>query len=145
MSIKDKESFGSHYLYAESLLSGGEFRTVTVTIEQVIPPNTLTAANGKLIDKYTLKFVGKDKLLVLCATNVAMVTFCCGEQLDRCVGKTITLQPRYIKAFGDDVVAIRVMPQPGVKVRRSILQRLGTKATWAPCEVQKEREPGAEG
>lgn len=131
---KKEDNYGSAYLYAEDLLHGGEFRTVTVEISEYIPANTLRAANNKIIDKPSVKFVGKQKILVLCKTNAAMIHYCTGELPDRWVGKTITLQPRIIEAFGDSVVAIRVIPPPGVKVRRSVLKRLGEKAVWTAGE-----------
>ena len=127
---ENKNEYGSRFLYAEDLLSGGEYRTATVEIEQVIPPNELTAANGKKVDKPTLKFKGKDKMLVLCKTNQSMIVFCTGGPLCDAAGKSITLQVREVDAFGEQVVALRVMPEPGVKVRKSILQRLGKKAMW---------------
>jgi hypothetical protein len=143
---KDKENYGSAYLYAEDLVSSGEFRTVTVEIEKVIPPNTLTAGNGKKIDKTTLKFKGKEKMLVLCKTNVAMIPFVTGEQVEDATGHKIVLQPRIVEAFGEQVVAIRVMPPLGVPVRRAVGKRLGTKAVFVrqgvkPTEPAKPPEP----
>lgn len=125
-----KQDFGSKYLYAEDLLSGGEYRTATVTIAEVIPAGTLTAANGQQIDKPTLRFEGKDKMLVLCKTNQSMVSLSCGEQLEKAVGKQITLQPREVEAFGEQVLALRIIPPAGVKIRKHLAKRLGTKAVW---------------
>jgi hypothetical protein len=125
-----KQDFGSKYLYAEDLLSGGEYRTATVTIAEVIPAGTLTAANGQQIDKPTLRFEGKDKMLVLCKTNQSMVVLSCGEQLEKSVGHSITLQPREVAAFGEQVLALRIIPPPGVKVRKRLAKELGTKAVW---------------
>lgn len=130
----NKKDYGSAYLYAEDLLSGGEYRTISVEIAEVIQPNTQTAANGKRIDKYILRFKGKEKLLVLCKTNAAMIRYATGDALENSVGKSITLQPRIVSAFGDEVVAIRVLPPPGMKIRRSLNQRLGTKAVWGKQE-----------
>jgi hypothetical protein len=134
---KDKENYGEGFLYAEQLLSGGQYHTVQVVIEEFIPGNTLRAANGKMIDKPSLKFAGKDRLLVLCKTNASMIHFVTGELPDKWVGHTITLQPRIVEAFGDQVVAIRVIPPPGVKVRRAVLKRLGEKAVWTAGEAAK--------
>lgn len=128
--MSKKQEYGSEYLYAEDVLSGGEYKTISVEIEEVIPPDTLTAANGKRIDKYTLRFKGKSKMLVLCKTNAAIIRYATGDALEHAAGKSITLQPRIVKAFGDEVVAIRVLPPPGVKIRRSLNERLGAKAIW---------------
>lgn len=130
MAFEKTEDYGGRFMYAEHLLVGGDYRTVAVVIEEVIPPGTLKAANGKMIDKPTIKFKGKDKMLVLCNTNVAMIRFSTGDTLENSIGKTITLQPRIVDAFGDKVVALRVIPPAGEKVRRSVLMRLGTKAEW---------------
>lgn len=141
--MKKDDNYGSAYLYAEDLLFGGEFRTVQVTIERVIPAGELRAASGKVIDKPSLKFMGKEKILVLCKTNNSMIHFCTGELPENWAGKTITLQPRIVEAFGDSVVAIRVIPPPGVKVRRSVLKRLGEKAVWTAGETNKLKQGDA--
>lgn len=143
MSRERKEDYGSAYLYAEDLLRNGEFQTVTVKIEEVIPPNTMKAANGKMIDKPTLRFEGKSKLLVLCKTNQAMVMFCTGGPLCDAAGKSITLQPRFVDAFGDEVVALRVIPPPGIRVRRSVMTRLGRKAVWEGPKAEPTKQPEA--
>lgn len=129
----NKENFGTEYLYAENLLGGGKFQTVQVEIESVIEPNTIKSADGKLIDKPILTFVGKAKRLVLCKTNQTIVICSTGEQPGPAwIGKKITLQARVVDAFGDQVLAIRVIPPSGVKVRKNVLKRLGTEAIWKP-------------
>lgn len=133
------ESFGQAFLYAEDLLSGGEYRKAEVEIEQYIPENTLRAADKKLIDKPTLKFVGKQKMLVLCKTNSSLIHFITGEQPgEKWHGKKITLQPRFVEAFGERVVAIRVIPPKGCMVRKNVLKRLGDKAEWVAPSTQPE-------
>lgn len=125
------DSFGSQFLYAEDLLINQQYRTVEVEIEQFIPANTIRSADKRLIDKPTLKFKGKDKMLVLCKTSESVLKFVTGEQPgDSWVGKKITLQVRVVDAFGDEVVAIRVIPPKGTKVRKNVLNRLGRIAEW---------------
>jgi len=48
---KDKQSYGSAYLYAEDLLSDGKFKSVEVEISELHEPHTLQRADGKFIDK----------------------------------------------------------------------------------------------
>lgn len=128
---KSKDNFGSRFLYAEDLLIGGEFKTVQVVIEKYYPANTLESADRKKIDKPSLGFKDKAKLLVLCKTNSSLIHFVTGEDDPaKWVGKTITLQPRVVDAFGEKVVALRVMPTNGVMIRKGLMKRLGEKAVF---------------
>jgi hypothetical protein len=129
--MSDKKEFGSAYLYAEDLIRDGNYIDVTVTIESVIPPNTIKAANGKMIGHDTLKFVGKDKLLVLCAkVNQRILAIATGEsQAEKWPGHKITLQVRIVDSFGEKVPAIRILPPQGAMIRKSLRERLGTKAS----------------
>jgi hypothetical protein len=128
--MSDKKEFGSAYLYAEDLIRDGNYIDATVTIESVIPPNTIKAANGKMIGHDTLKFVGKDKLLVLCAkVNQRILAIATGEsQAEKWPGHKITLQVRIVDSFGEKVPAIRILPPQGSMIRKSLRERLGTKA-----------------
>ena len=131
MSRPNKQEYGTGFLYAEDLLKNQQFQTVTVEIAEVIEPHTITAANGKVVDKYCLKFVGKSKILALCKTSASIIHFVTGDPPGpEWVGKTITLQVRNVEAFGEQVLAIRVIPPAGTRVRKTILQRLGTKAEF---------------
>ncbi len=133
MSRPNKQEYGTGFLYAEDLLKNQQFQTVTVQIAQVIEPNKITAANGKIVNKYCLKFVGKEKILALCKTNASMIHFTTGDPPgESWVGKSITLQVRNVEAFGETVLAIRVIPPSGTRVRKTILERLGTKAEFNP-------------
>lgn len=125
------DSYGSRFLYSEDLLFKQEYKTVQVTIAEVIPPGELEAADGRQIGKWSLRFEGKDKLLVLCKTNVGLIHHILGNPPGAdWVGEKLTLQVRLVEAFGDQVAAIRVMPPNGCKVRKSLLDRLGKKAEW---------------
>jgi len=129
--MSDKKEFGSAYLYAEDLIRDGNYIDATVIIESVIPPNTIKAANGKMIGHDTLKFVGKDKLLVLCAkVNQRILAIATGEsQAEKWPGHKITLQVRIVDSFGEKVPAIRILPPQGAMIRKSLRERLGTKAS----------------
>lgn len=130
MKPKD-QTYGSRFLYAEDLLIGGEFKTVHLTISEFHPAGSLRSADKRLIDKNSIGFDGKSKLLVLCKTNEGVIHYTTGEPPGmKWIGHKVTLQPRVVEAFGDQVVALRIIPPPGTKVRKSILQRIGTKAEW---------------
>lgn len=127
----DKQEYGGAYLYAEDLIRGGDYVDATVTIEQVIPPNTITTQGKKLIPHHTLKFVGKDKLFVLCAkVNQRLLPIVTGEaQPEKWVGHKITLQVRIVEAFGSQVPALRIVPPAGTLIRKSLKDRMGKKAS----------------
>ena len=133
--MSDRQQF----LYAEDLIHNGRFNTAKVTIEEVIPPDTLRSADKKLIDKTTLRFVGKDKLLILCKTNEQVLRYVTGEGPERWAGHRINIQARTVQAFGSETVALRVMPTPGQKIRKAIADRLGK-----PAELHIERMPEPE-
>jgi len=125
------ESYGTAYLYSEDFLTGGEYKTVTVEIEHVHPPGSLKAADKKPIDKWTLGFKGKDKMLVLCKTNCTVIHCINGNPPGNAwIGQTLTLQVRIVESFGDMTTAIRVMPPNGCMVRPKVIKRLGQKAVW---------------
>lgn len=129
--MADKQEYGNQFLYAEDLLHKGKFVTADVVIEEYIPAGTLTAANGRRIDRPVLKFKGKQKMLALSAKcNRQLIHLITGQdEGPGWVGHTITLQARVVEAFGDkNTLAIRVVPPVGTAIRRSISQRLGRPA-----------------
>jgi hypothetical protein len=126
-----KFEYGTDFLYAEDLLQGGQFQTVKVQISEVIEPGTIRAANGKPVDKWILRFAGKSKQLAMCDTNMRLVHLITGHPPGSAwIGKTITLQVRVVEAFGDNVIAVRVIPAAGTPLRKSLLKRLGSKAVF---------------
>lgn len=127
---KDGDNFGPEYLYSEDLLRKGVYLTVKVQIEEVIPAGTLRTASKKLIDRPTLRFVGKNKMLVLNKTNESVLKFIVGDgDISNAAGTTITLEPRDIKFGKEDWVALRIMPPPGLRIRKSVSDRLGKPAS----------------
>lgn len=132
------ESFGNQFLYALDLLIGQQYRTAEVEIEEYIEKNTLKSADGRNIDKPSLRFKGKEKLLVLCKTNEKLIHFITGEPGgQKWVGKRITLQPRFVQAFGETVVALRVIPPKGCMISKKVLEGLGKVAVWTAPETSK--------
>lgn len=130
MSTKT-ENYGSRFLYSEDLLHKQQYMDAHVTIAEVIPPNTLQTADKRPIDKWTLRFEGKEKMLVLCKTNASIVHHIVGDAPGKAwIGQQIKLQVRIVEAFGEMVTAIRVIPPTGCMIRKSLIKRLGKKAVW---------------
>lgn len=126
-----KTDYGSRFLYAEDLLIGGEFKSPEIEITEVHEPGSLTAANKQKIDKWSVSFKGKDKILVLCKTNVSIVHIVTGELPgESWIGKKIKIQVRVVDAFGAKTLAIRVIPPVGTVLRKAILDRLGSQAVF---------------
>lgn len=134
---RDLDKWAGDFLRAEDLLYEGKFHTVQVTIEEVIPAGTIETAEKKKIPHPTLRFVGKRKMLVLCAkTNQRMVRHWSGQDLEDSAGTTIILQPRVVP-FGNGknpemVLALRVMPPKGAILPKNLKKMLGEEAVWTP-------------
>ncbi len=120
----EKQSYGSAYLYAEDLLADGKYNKAEVVIESFIDAGTLTTAEGKKIDKPSLSFAGKSKMLVLCKVNQSLLKYATGEASPtKWIGKKITLVVRKVDAFGTKVPAIRVWPS--VPIRKGLIKFIG--------------------
>ena len=121
-----EERYEGNYLDAIDLPEGA---AVTVEIEEVFPPGSIEDARRKPIDKAILRFKGKKKQLILNQTNYSVLKSLYG--LDW-VGNEVTLQRRYVQAFGrDNEPAIRIIPPKGHLLPRKIIDRLGTAT---PCQ-----------
>lgn len=127
MAQPDKREWGNKFLYSEDLLHGGQFQSPTVEIGIVHEAGTITRADGKKVDKRSISFANKEKLLVLCKSNERLIAYATGESDPaKWPGKQIKLVVRIVEAFGADVAAIRVWP--GRTVRKSLLKQLGKDA-----------------
>ena len=133
--MSKSQSFGSRFLYAEDLLIDGEFRSPKVEIVEVHEPGTLKSADGRTIDKWSIAFNGKAKMLVLCKTNVGIIHFLTGNPGKGWIGKEIVIEARIVKAFGAETTAIRVIPPVGATLRKKLIDGLGRKAIFG--EVSK--------
>lgn len=136
--MKSKENFGSRFLYAEDLLINEKFQSPTVEISEVHEPGTLKSADNRVIDKWAICFANKEKMLVLCKTNVSIVRFVTGELPGNgWVGKSIKIEARVVKAFGSDTTAIRVIPPVGTTLRKKLIEGLGRKAEFKKQKAGK--------
>lgn len=95
MPILYSQQFDSDYLEAACL--DGE---VTLEISQVIGRGEKKAKDGKMIDKPILKFKGAKRAYVMCKTTAKVVALMYGGNMDKWVGKKITLFPTTCISFG---------------------------------------------
>jgi hypothetical protein len=142
---KKENDYGPGYLKSENLLQNRQYMTAVVQIKEISPENTVQAADGKLIDKPILWFVGKERGLVANKTNQAVLRSCIGDDdITKAAGSTVTLQVRIVDSFGIKEPAIRIMPPKNVRLRRAIVKRLGTEAVWegpSPAKTETKPEP----
>ena len=118
--MADKKEYGDEFLYAEDLIKNGDYQAFKLRVAEVIPPNTLTAANKQKIPHYTLRFEGAKKLLVICSrTNAKLIKYATKKDVANCVGEMLTLQVNLCKMVGaPDSVAIRINPH--TEIRRGV-------------------------
>ncbi len=127
----DKNEYGQGFLYAEDLLRGGEFLAIEVEIEEAIPPNTIKAGNGAVIDKWTLRFKGKQKQWCVGKTAEKVVHSITGEPAGPgWVGKKLRLEARFVRFGSEEIVAIRAIPPTGTRLRKKLIEHLGKPAVW---------------
>jgi hypothetical protein len=110
--MKVTEAFKGNYLEALHL-DGGK---AVLEISKVADPNTVQAADKKLIDKPILYFTKTDKGLIVNKTNAKAIARVHGNEMDGWVGKSITLFATTCEAFGEKgVPCIRVRVERGSK------------------------------
>lgn len=127
MSNSKNDNYGSRFLYSEDLIHGYEYTSPVMEITAIHPPNSLKSADGRNIDKPSLSFAETPKMLVLCKTNIGIIHTVVGEEIgEGWIGAKIKLAVREVKAFGDLVPAIRVIPPTGTKIRKGLKDRLGS-------------------
>lgn len=105
-----KTDIGPEYLHAEDLLKSGKWTEATVTIESVLPPNTVKSADGKLIAKPIVTFEKTDKRLVLGKVNTRLLKCAMGSaKVEEWIGKPVTFYAAAGNWFGQrNVAAIRI-------------------------------------
>ena len=91
------------YLFAHDLLG----RDVTVKIEKVWGAE-VTGEGGLKAKKPIVKFVGKDKKLVLAVTNAKTIATLYGNEINNWIGKSVTLYPTVTSLKGQEVDCIRI-------------------------------------
>lgn len=141
-----KQDFGHRFLYAEDLIADGRYQSPILVIEEIIRPGTLESADGKMIEKPTMRFVGREKMLVLNITNQQVVPLATKQSLYKSIGCQVKLEVRDVKSIGGGIEpAIRIVPPKGTLMRRKLKDRLGEPsvlpATEPPKEPDKKAKP----
>lgn len=129
-------------------------KTATLTIAQVkleeMPDEK--GKDGKRV-KGVVSFRERELELVLNKTNGECLKGMFGRRTGAWEGKRITIYPKIVEAFGEEVLAIRIMGSPdiaqdmefsaklGTKTRTFKMKKTGTKAKAAPVpEPELEEE-----
>jgi hypothetical protein len=131
MGIDVRSMYDKEFLYAYDL----QGRDVTVVIAKVTQ-GKLVGTGGKSSKKPVVYFKGKEKGLGLCITNARTIAAIYGGfEVDKWIGKAITLFPTTTTFGGATVDCIRIRPN-----------KPGKNATvdTAPDTLPAERESGAD-
>jgi hypothetical protein len=104
--MPERDPYEGPYLESADLIHTAP---VTVTIKDLIPPNSVKCANGKLIDKWIITFENATKQFICNRTNWRAIKSLHGVR-EHWPGKQITLGVRLTDAFGEhNVPCIRVL------------------------------------
>lgn len=122
--------FEGNFLDATDLMTANK----TVTIKEVIPPNTEKDKDGKgrLIDRAIISFEGCKKRLILNKINAKIIAMAHGKKSSLWAGKKITLTHRWLKeAFGQtNVPVVRVMPPDGMSLTFGMRKNFGAATSF---------------
>ena len=107
-----------------------EGKPVSVTISEIVAPDTEKDAAGKLIRKALVRFSNAKKSLVLNKTNYRLLKLLHGPHPDQWIGKQIQLMRRYLpaaRAFGvQNEMCVRVVPPTGMQIPKSVREYMGS-------------------
>lgn len=107
-------------------------KDVTVTITDIVAPDTERDAKNKLIDKAILSFKGASKRFILTKINEKILKAIHGKAPSKWIGKEITLTVRYLKeAFNEEnLPAIRIVPPPDMPLTFAMRKHYGKSTPW---------------
>lgn len=100
--------FEGNFVESSDLMKSG---AVSLKIKKVHGPNTIKAADGRLIDKPIIEFDGAGKSMIIGRTNERLIKAQHGGKASEWIGKEITIAVRYLReAFGErNVPTLRVI------------------------------------
>lgn len=120
-------------------------KAVTLTIAEVkleeMPDEK--GKNGKQV-KGIVSFRERELELVLNKTNGEALKGMFGRRTGNWEGKRVTLYPKMVDAFGDEVLAIRIMGSPDIEADMRISCRVGKKTvtvTMKKTDPKKKAAP----
>lgn len=139
-----KYDAGGDFLRSSDLLINGEFKTVVLKISEYHPVGSLKAADGKSINNPVLSFEGKQKKLVVGKTSQEMLHYVTGQgEGEKTVGHSVMVQVRVVDAWGEKCYGLRIVPFPGMLIRKGLRKYLGLPAVWEsskPVQMKEESE-----
>lgn len=112
MSLHISTQFEGNYL------GGLDFKKDEPTeleITEVIPRDTIKSADGRVIDRPTLKFKGTDKGIILCKTNARGIARKLGPDMSTWIGHKVPFFQVRINFPEPDYPVIRVWGAPVTK------------------------------
>jgi hypothetical protein len=117
--------YEGHFIESADLMQ----RSVTLTINGVVPPGVEKDKNGKgkVIEKAILSFDKTSKRFILGKTNERILKAIHGKKASGWIGKPVTLCVRYLpEAFGEKwVPTCRVMPPSNVPLPMNCRKHFG--------------------
>ena len=106
-NMKVTQAFEGNFIQALHLIDGD----ASMTIKSVDDPNTVKAADKKLIDKPIVRFEETDKGFILNKTNARAIGLAYGNEMTGWTGKKITIYATTCESFGEkNVPCVRVRP-----------------------------------
>lgn len=126
-----KARYVGNYLEAADLMGRG---MVALTIAEVVDPNEVRDRNGegRLIDKYIVKFQGTRKALILNVTNYKAIQLEHGSDPAKWVGKKIVVACRYLREYKGEknVPVVRVIVPAHIQIPLAMRGRTGRAEPW---------------
>ena len=125
--ISDRYEGG--FISGLDLPEGTEFK---VEIDTITPPGAEQDSTGKVIEEAILGFRTARKRLILNATNWKVLVAMHGKDDSKWIGKTVTLQRRYLREFmgQTNVLCIRVIPPKGTSIPMGAYRFMGSDKPW---------------
>ena len=130
--MNKKPDPGPQYMRAEDMIAGGKWNEYEMRIEKVLPANTVTGADKKIIDAPIICFHKTKKRFICGKMNARIITFWMGSSNHAdWIGRTITILACKGNWFGEpDCPALRVaMPPKGHPRPRVPKRNYGTPLT----------------
>jgi hypothetical protein len=114
------------FLRSEHLMRGGDYLSPKLKVAKVLTDVPLMRKN-KSFKGLAIAFEGQEKVLGLGVTNESLMAVVSGDSSPaKWVGMTVTLEVREVNsAQGGTEPAIRIMPEPGTKMRSGLVRQLG--------------------
>lgn len=114
--MKISKIFGGRFLSASDLVNWvGLDVDIPVTLDEVVRDEVYSRNDRKKVMVYVVRFIGKDKGVILKPTNARKLAELCGDETDHWRGQRVNMRAEMVNSFGDQVAGIRFYPavKPG--------------------------------